>query len=202
MFYQADNMQKFASSSTAVLLFLILLNIALGGYLSLYYQPNEALAFESIENMVRGKEHAWVIQYLHNLLSKGLLLTAVVCLVMQLLTRNNVWLTAISASFNLVLLIALMHSGLVLPWGQQAFSLVAWGFAGSLYLQWLWHLLLGLVLLGNTIQLLLCNCCPNHEVVIRVMRRFLVVVLPTIVIMWLLSFYLGVTLAPSYPSAM
>ncbi|MFI4986292.1 MAG: cytochrome bc complex cytochrome b subunit [Alphaproteobacteria bacterium] len=129
--------------------FVLVIMIATGVMLAMQYQPNAALAFDSVERIMRDVNYGWLLRYLH--MNGGSMFFIVVYIhIFRGLyygsykrPRELLWWLGIVL---LLLMMATAFMGYVLPWGQMSFwgatvitnlfSAVPW--AGKFIVHWLW----------------------------------------------------------------
>ncbi len=129
--------------------FVLIVMIATGVLLAMQYQPNAALAFDSVERIMRDVNYGWLLRYLH--MNGGSMFFIVVYIhIFRGLyygsykrPRELLWWLGIVI---LLLMMATAFMGYVLPWGQMSFwgatvitnlfSAVPW--AGKFIVHWLW----------------------------------------------------------------
>ncbi len=104
----------------------LVLQIVTGIFLTMNYKPDAALAFASVEYIMRDVEWGWLIRYLHSTGASAFFIVIYLHMFRGLIygsykqPRELVWL------FGMFLYIALMAEaflGYLLPWGQMSF----WG---------------------------------------------------------------------------
>jgi len=104
----------------------LVLQIVTGIFLTMHYKPDAALAFASVEYIMRDVEWGWLIRYLHSTGASAFFVVIYLHMFRGLLygsykqPRELVWI------FGMMLYMALMAEafmGYLLPWGQMSF----WG---------------------------------------------------------------------------
>ena len=107
-------------------LLVLVLQIVTGIFLTMHYKPDAALAFASVEYIMRDVEWGWLIRYLHSTGASAFFVVVYLHMFRGLIygsykqPRELVWL------FGMFLYMALMAEafmGYLLPWGQMSF----WG---------------------------------------------------------------------------
>tara|TARA_R110001606_G_scaffold399310_1_gene584817 strand:+ start:146068 stop:147297 length:1230 start_codon:yes stop_codon:yes gene_type:complete len=107
-------------------LLVLVLQIVTGIFLTMHYKPDAALAFASVEYIMRDVEWGWLIRYLHSTGASAFFIVVYLHMFRGLIygsykqPRELVWL------FGMFLYMALMAEafmGYLLPWGQMSF----WG---------------------------------------------------------------------------
>ena len=107
-------------------LLVLVLQIVTGIFLTMHYKPDAALAFASVEYIMRDVEWGWLIRYLHSTGASAFFIVIYLHMFSGLIygsykqPRELVWL------FGMLLYLALMAEafmGYLLPWGQMSF----WG---------------------------------------------------------------------------
>lgn len=107
-------------------LLILVLQIVTGIFLTMNYKPDAALAFASVEYIMRDVEWGWLIRYLHSTGASAFFIVIYLHMFRGLIygsykqPRELVWL------FGMFLYMALMAEafmGYLLPWGQMSF----WG---------------------------------------------------------------------------
>ncbi len=105
---------------------ILVLQIVTGIFLTMHYKPDAALAFASVEYIMRDVPWGWLIRYLHSTGASAFFVVVYLHMFRGLLygsykqPRELVWL------FGMFLYLALMAEafmGYLLPWGQMSF----WG---------------------------------------------------------------------------
>ncbi|MBB4039055.1 ubiquinol-cytochrome c reductase cytochrome b subunit [Microvirga flocculans] len=110
----------------AILVFMLVSQIVTGVFLAMYYTPNAALAFQSVEHIMRDVNYGWLIRYLH---ANGASMFFVAVYVH--IFRNFYYgsykapreVLYILGVIIFLLMMATAFMGYVLPWGQMSF----WG---------------------------------------------------------------------------
>ena len=107
-------------------LLVLVMQIVTGIFLTMHYKPDAALAFASVEYIMRDVEWGWLIRYLHSTGASAFFVVVYLHMFRGLIygsykqPRELVWL------FGMFLYMALMAEafmGYLLPWGQMSF----WG---------------------------------------------------------------------------
>jgi ubiquinol-cytochrome c reductase cytochrome b subunit len=107
-------------------LFVLVLQLVTGMYLTMNYKPSAAEAFASVEYIMRDVEWGWLIRYLHSTGASAFFIVVYLHMFRALLygsyraPRELVWI------FGMVIYLALMAEafmGYLLPWGNMSY----WG---------------------------------------------------------------------------
>jgi ubiquinol-cytochrome c reductase cytochrome b subunit len=107
-------------------LLVLVLQIVTGIWLTMSYKPDAALAFESVEFIMRDVEWGWLIRYLHSTGASAFFIVVYLHMFRGLMygsykkPRELVWI------FGMLIYVALMAEaflGYLLPWGQMSY----WG---------------------------------------------------------------------------
>jgi ubiquinol-cytochrome c reductase cytochrome b subunit len=110
----------------AILTICLVTQIASGIFLAMHYQPNTAMAFASVERIMRDVNGGWLIRYVH---ANGASMFFVAVYIHMLrglyygsykAPREMIWILGCVIFF---LMIATAFLGYVLPWGQMSY----WG---------------------------------------------------------------------------
>jgi ubiquinol-cytochrome c reductase cytochrome b subunit len=133
----------------SVLFLALIIQIATGIFLAMHYVPNGAMAFDSVEQIMRNVNHGWLLRYIHSN-SASLFFAAVYIHILRGMyygsykaPRDMLWIIGVAI---LVLMMATAFMGYVLPWGQMSFwaatvitnlfSAIPW--VGESLTTWLW----------------------------------------------------------------
>src|ERR1700681_557092 len=104
----------------------LVLQLASGIFLTMFYKPGEATSFDSVEYIMREVDYGWLIRYLHSTGASAFFIVVYLHMFRALLygsykaPRELLWL------FGMLVYLALMAEafmGYVLPWGNMSF----WG---------------------------------------------------------------------------
>lgn len=107
-------------------LLILILQIVTGIFLTMHYKPDTALAFASVEYIMRDVEWGWLIRYLHSTGASAFFVVVYLHMFRGLIygsykqPRELVWI------FGMLIYLALMAEafmGYLLPWGQMSY----WG---------------------------------------------------------------------------
>ncbi len=107
-------------------LFVLVIQLITGIWLTMSYKPDAALAFDSVEYIMRDVNWGWLIRYMHSVGSSAFFIVVYLHMFRGLLygsykqPRELVWI------FGMLIYVALMAEafmGYLLPWGQMSF----WG---------------------------------------------------------------------------
>jgi ubiquinol-cytochrome c reductase cytochrome b subunit len=102
----------------------LLVQIASGVFLAMHYKPDTALAFDSVQHIMRSVNYGWLLRYLHALGASGFFFAVYLHVGRALYygsykaPRELVWL--IGCAIYLCLM-AEAFMGYLLPWGQMSF---------------------------------------------------------------------------------
>src|ERR1700691_554685 len=105
-------------------LLVLVLQLVTGIFLTMFYKPGEATAFDSVEFIMREVQYGWLIRYLHSTGASAFFLVVYLHMYRALLygsykaPRELLWL------FGMFIYLALMAEaflGYVLPWGNMSF---------------------------------------------------------------------------------
>jgi ubiquinol-cytochrome c reductase cytochrome b subunit len=132
-----------------ILAFCLLTQIATGVVLAMHYVPNAALAFDSVERIMRDVNYGWMIRFIHANGAAMFFMAVYVHMFRGIYygsyksPREVVWLLGM---IIYALMMATAFMGYVLPWGQMSFwaATVITNIVGSLPLiggpitTWLW----------------------------------------------------------------
>jgi ubiquinol-cytochrome c reductase cytochrome b subunit len=109
-----------------ILTLMLASQIVTGIFLAMHYVPNTALAFESVERIMRDVNYGWLIRYLHANGASMFFMAVYIHIFRGLYygsykaPREIIWVMGIT---NLLIMMAAAFLGYVLPWGQMSF----WG---------------------------------------------------------------------------
>jgi len=127
----------------------LVLQILTGVFLAMHYTPNIALAFTSVEHIMRDVNNGWLIRYMH---ANGASMFFIVVYAhifrglyygSYMYPRELLWCSGV---IIFILMMGTAFMGYVLPWGQMSF----WGatvitnlasavpFVGNAIVEWLW----------------------------------------------------------------
>ncbi|HVC56614.1 MAG TPA: cytochrome b N-terminal domain-containing protein [Stellaceae bacterium] len=104
----------------------LVIMIASGVFLAMYYVPNADLAFDSVQRIMRDVNYGWLIRYIHMNGASMFFLIVYIHLFRGLYygsykyPRELLWMLGVVI---MVLMIATAFMGYVLPWGQMSY----WG---------------------------------------------------------------------------
>ena len=110
----------------ALAIFIFILQIVTGIFLTIHYKPDAASAFASVEFIMRDVEWGWLIRYLHSTGSSFFFIIIYLHMFRALLYgsfKNPRELLWIFGMIIFVLLMAEAFMGYLLPWGQMSY----WG---------------------------------------------------------------------------
>lgn len=107
-------------------LFVLVIQIVTGIFLTMNYKPDAALAFASVEYIMRDVEWGWLIRYMHSTGASAFFIVVYLHMMRGLMygsyrkPRELIWI------FGMLIYLALMAEafmGYLLPWGQMSY----WG---------------------------------------------------------------------------
>jgi ubiquinol-cytochrome c reductase cytochrome b subunit len=107
-------------------MFILVLQIGTGIFLTMHYKPDAALAFASVEYIMRDVPFGWLIRYMHSTGASAFFIVVYLHMFRGLMygsyrqPRELVWI------FGMIIYLALMAEaffGYLLPWGQMSY----WG---------------------------------------------------------------------------
>ena len=110
----------------ALAIFIFILQIVTGIFLTIHYKPDAASAFASVEFIMRDVEWGWLIRYLHSTGASFFFIVIYLHMFRALLYgsfKNPRELLWIFGMIIFVLLMAEAFMGYLLPWGQMSY----WG---------------------------------------------------------------------------
>jgi ubiquinol-cytochrome c reductase cytochrome b/c1 subunit len=102
----------------------LVIMIVTGVVLAMYYTPDSALAFDSVERIMRDVNYGWLIRYIHMNGASAFFLIVYIHLFRGLYygsykyPRELLWMLGVVI---LLLMIATAFMGYVLPWGQMSY---------------------------------------------------------------------------------
>ena len=130
-------------------LVMLVVMIATGVVLAMQYQPDAALAFDSVERIMRDVNYGWLLRYLHMNGATFFFIVVYIHIFRGIYygsykrPRELLWWLGLVI---LLLMMATAFMGYVLPWGQMSFwgatvitnlfSAIPW--AGKFVVHWLW----------------------------------------------------------------
>src|ERR1019366_8909771 len=123
--------------------------IATGIFLAMNYTPNSAMAFDSVERIMRDVNYGWLLRYAHSNGASMFFIVTYVHLFRGLYygsykaPRELLWMFGVVI---LLLMMATAFMGYVLPWGQMSYwgatvitnLFSAFPLIGESVVQWLW----------------------------------------------------------------
>jgi ubiquinol-cytochrome c reductase cytochrome b subunit len=107
-------------------LLVLVLQIVTGIFLTMFYKPDAALAFASVEYIMRDVEWGWLIRYMHSTGASFFFIVVYLHMFRALLygsykkPRELIWVFGV---LIYVVLMAIAFMGYLLPWGQMSY----WG---------------------------------------------------------------------------
>ncbi|MBH0236672.1 cytochrome b [Methylobrevis albus] len=132
-----------------ILTFMLVVQIVTGVVLAMHYTPNTALAFSSVEHIMRDVNYGWLIRYMHANGASMFFIAVYIHIFRGLYygsykePREVLWILGV---IIFLLMMATAFMGYVLPWGQMSF----WGatvitnlfsalpYVGEPIVTWLW----------------------------------------------------------------
>ncbi|MFV0281336.1 MAG: cytochrome b [Rhodoblastus sp.] len=110
----------------AILSFMLVAQILTGVVLAMHYTPNSAMAFNSVEHIMRDVNWGWMLRYLHSNGASMFFLAVYIHIARGMYygsykaPREILWILGV---IIFLLMMATAFMGYVLPWGQMSF----WG---------------------------------------------------------------------------
>ena len=104
----------------------LMIMIVTGIFLAMHYQPNSALAFDSVQHIMRDVNYGWLIRYVHQNGASMFFIVTYIHIFRGLYygsyktPRELLWMMGVVI---LLLMMATAFMGYVLPWGQMSY----WG---------------------------------------------------------------------------
>ena len=104
----------------------LVIMIVTGIFLAMHYQPNAALAFDSVQHIMRDVNYGWLIRYVHQNGASMFFIVVYIHIFRGLdygsykAPRELLWILGVVI---LILMMATAFMGYVLPWGQMSY----WG---------------------------------------------------------------------------
>lgn len=154
--YPVPRNLNYAYTFGGILTMMLALQIVTGVVLAMHYTANNALAFDSVEMIMRNVNSGWLLRYLHSNGASFFFIAAYIHMCRGLYygsykaPRELLW---ILGCINFLLLMAIGFLGYTLPWGQMSFwgATVITGFFSAIPIvgDWLQQLLLGGFAVGN-----------------------------------------------------
>jgi ubiquinol-cytochrome c reductase cytochrome b subunit len=129
--------------------FMLILMIVTGIMLAMQYDPNAALAFDSVERIMRDVNYGWLLRYLHMNGASFFFIVVYVHIFRGLYYGSYKRPRELLWWFGIVILLLMMATafmGYVLPWGQMSFwgatvitnLFSAFPVVGKFIVHWLW----------------------------------------------------------------
>ncbi len=109
----------------AILSFMLIIQIITGVILAMHYVPSAAMAFVSVEHIMRDVNYGWLIRYLHSNGASFFFLAVYMHIFRGMYygsyknPREVLWILGV---IIYVLMMATAFMGYVLPWGQMSFA--------------------------------------------------------------------------------
>ena len=106
--------------------FVLMLQVLTGLFLAMHYKPDSAIAFDSIQHIMRDVNYGWLLRFMHSTGASAFFLVIYIHMARTLYygsyraPRELMWWTGQGL---LLLLMATAFMGYLLPWGQMSF----WG---------------------------------------------------------------------------
>jgi ubiquinol-cytochrome c reductase cytochrome b/c1 subunit len=137
----------------AILTFFLVMQIFTGVILAMHYAPNTALAFDSIEKIMRDVSYGWLMRYTHAVGASMFFLAVYIHLFRGLYygshkaPREVLWMIGVAI---LIAMIATAFMGYSLVWGNMSYWAVTvitslfssldsiWNGLGTTIVQWIW----------------------------------------------------------------
>jgi ubiquinol-cytochrome c reductase cytochrome b subunit len=104
----------------------LVIQLVTGIFLAMHYKPDVALAFDSVEHIMRDVNYGWLLRYMHSTGASAFFLVIFIHMARTLYygsyraPRELMWW---SGQVLLLLLMAVAFMGYLLPWGQMSY----WG---------------------------------------------------------------------------
>jgi ubiquinol-cytochrome c reductase cytochrome b/c1 subunit len=104
----------------------LVIMIMTGIFLAMYYQPNAALAFDSVQHIMRDVNYGWLIRYVHQNGASMFFIVTYIHILRGMYygsyktPRELLWILGV---IILLIMMATAFMGYVLPWGQMSY----WG---------------------------------------------------------------------------
>ncbi|HEU5048187.1 MAG TPA: cytochrome b N-terminal domain-containing protein [Rickettsiales bacterium] len=104
----------------------LVIQLLTGIFLAMHYTPHSAMAFDSVENIMRNVNYGWLMRYMHAVGASMFFVTVYIHIFRNLYygsykyPREMLWWLGIVI---MLLMMATAFMGYVLPWGQMSF----WG---------------------------------------------------------------------------
>lgn len=128
---------------------MLVAQILTGLFLAMHYAANTAVAFDSVENIMRNVNYGWLIRYMHAVGASMFFIVVYIHLARGLYygsykrPRELLWFLGVAI---LLLMMATAFMGYVLPWGQMSFwgakvitnLFSAFPLVGEPIVHWLW----------------------------------------------------------------
>jgi ubiquinol-cytochrome c reductase cytochrome b subunit len=127
----------------------LVIMVATGILLAMDYQPNESMAFDSVQRIMRDVNYGWLVRYVHENGGSMFFLATYIHIFRGLYygsykrPRELLWILGVVL---LLLMMATAFLGYALPWGQMSywaatvitnlFSAIPW--VGNSIVEWLW----------------------------------------------------------------
>jgi ubiquinol-cytochrome c reductase cytochrome b subunit len=137
----------------AILTFFLVMQIFTGVILAMHYTPNAALAFDSIEKIMRDVNYGWLMRYTHAVGASLFFLAVYIHLFRGLYygsykaPREVLWMIGVAI---LITMIATAFMGYSLVWGNMSYAAVnvitnlfsaldsIWNGLGTTIVEWIW----------------------------------------------------------------
>lgn len=106
--------------------FVLMMQVISGVFLAMHYKPDTALAFDSVQYIMREVNYGWLLRYIHAIGASAFFIVIYIHMARTLYygsfraSRELVWW---SGQVLLLLLMATAFMGYLLPWGQMSY----WG---------------------------------------------------------------------------
>lgn len=124
--YRAPKNLNYAWNLGSILGIALMIQIVTGIILAMHYTPNTALAFGSVENIMRNVNYGWLIRYTHAVGASMFFFAVYLHILRGLYYGSYKSPREILWWFGILIFIAMMATafmGYVLPWGQMSY----WG---------------------------------------------------------------------------
>ncbi len=124
--YRAPKNLNYAWNFGSIAGIALMIQIITGIVLAMHYTPNAALAFDSVENIMRNVSYGWLIRYIHAVGASMFFMTVYLHIARGLYYGSYKAPRELLWWFGIIIFIVMMATafmGYVLPWGQMSY----WG---------------------------------------------------------------------------
>ena len=126
MDFQVPRNLNYLYSFGGILMICLMTLIVSGLVLAMHYKPDTALAFDSVERIMRDVNFGWLIRYLHMNMASFFFIAVYIHMFRGLYYGSYKYPRELMWIFGIVIFLMMMATaflGYVLPWGQMSF----WG---------------------------------------------------------------------------